>query len=437
MAICAVIIGIGFAPWLPVLFSRGPTDRSYYPGAILPQDTVGVIFSFKWLARDDFRWLTLDQTISPLTPIIAAGIVLFVVGIVFLIVRRGGARPLIYGLAIALLPALMIAVVVYFRPKLAGRYAWPSWIGIDLLLTCGLVALASWLPRRDSRRGLAIVGIVGAFVFVAAPWATGQTGHPPDSDYRGAFAYIHDHWRDGDLVILRDGTLFPLAEYYHSPHYIGLPESLITDTSHILHAGEAMSVLTSDKLSASRGVWLLAWQGDVMDPENITSALLETVGTRQAIREPFGDVSLDYFALAHPLSSIQAPQLNADPLVTTPDGLTLRSAALLTAGPLHPGDSLIAHSWWKRDGIGNGVTRVSIRLFGSDGKLYGQMDQPPAGWFYLSNHWPQSTPILGRYEMRLPAESPPSITMKLVVYSAADVMSPAEITVGTVQIVSP
>lgn len=437
IAICAVIIGIGFAPWLPVLLSRGTTDRSYYPGAIQPQETLGVIFSFKWLARDDFRWLTPDQTISPLALIVAAGIVLFMGGIVLWIVRRGAARPLIYGLAMALLPALMFTIVVYFRPKLAGRYAWPAWIGIDLLLTCGLDALASWLARPKPTRRIVLVGLVGVLVFVAVPWATGQTGHPPDSDFRGAFAYVHDHRRDDDLVILRDGTLFPVAEYYHSPPYIGLPESLITDTSHILHAQEAVSVLTSDRLSATRGVWLLAWQGDVMDPENMTSALLETVGTRQPIRETFGEVSLDYFSLNRPLSTIQSPQINADPLVMTPDGLTLRSAALVTAGPLYPGDSLVAHSWWQRDGVGNGVTRVSIRLFGPDGKIYGQVDQPPAGWFYLSNHWPQSTPILGRYEMRLPADSPSSITMKLVVYSAANVMSPAEITVGTVQVVAP
>src|SRR5262249_51550759 len=134
---------------------------------------------------DDFRWLTPDQTISPLAPIVASGIVLFVGGTVLWIVRRGSARPLIYGLALAILPALMITVGVYFRAKLAGRYEWPAWIGIDLLLTCGLVALASWLPRPKIWLRLALVGAIGVLVFVVVPWTTGQTGHPPDSDFSG------------------------------------------------------------------------------------------------------------------------------------------------------------------------------------------------------------------------------------------------------------
>src|SRR5258706_10664468 len=56
MAAAGVLIALGFGPWLPVLLSRGGADRSYYAGAILPDQTLGVLLSFKWLARDDFRW---------------------------------------------------------------------------------------------------------------------------------------------------------------------------------------------------------------------------------------------------------------------------------------------------------------------------------------------------------------------------------------------
>src|SRR5262249_44962462 len=34
MVVCWVIVGVGIAPWLPILLSRGASDRSYYPGAI-------------------------------------------------------------------------------------------------------------------------------------------------------------------------------------------------------------------------------------------------------------------------------------------------------------------------------------------------------------------------------------------------------------------
>src|SRR5262249_7548065 len=142
-------------------------------------------------------------------------------------------------------------------------------------------------------------------IFVAVPWATGQIGHPPQSDFRGAFSYIQAHWHDGDMVILRDGTLFPVADYYRSPApYIGLPDSMITDVTHILQAKEAISILNKQS-NTIHGVWLLAWQGGVMDPENVTLGLLETIGTRQLANMSFGDVGLDYIVLNHSLSEIR------------------------------------------------------------------------------------------------------------------------------------
>src|SRR5262249_40232100 len=120
------------------------SDRSYYPGAILPDQTLGVIVSFKWLARDDFKWLAPEHAISTLAPLVGVGIVVLVGGTALWIVRQRDWRPVIYGLAMALLPTLMIAVVVLFRPKLAGRYAWPAWLGIDLLLSCGLLAISPY-----------------------------------------------------------------------------------------------------------------------------------------------------------------------------------------------------------------------------------------------------------------------------------------------------
>ena len=425
MILCALVIAAGIAPWVPVLLSRGASDRSYFPGRILPDQTLGVILSFKWLARDDFSWLTPDQfrNVSPLAPLVGIGLILLIAGIAMWIIQRRDLRPLIYGLAIALLPSLMVAIVVYIRPKLAGRYAWPAWIGLDLLLTCGLFATSRLIMRRPSVGFAAI----GALVFVAIPWASGQTGHPPESDFRGAFAYVNDHWHAGDMVILRDGTLFPVAEYYHSPDpYIGLPESMITDVTHILQAREAIPVLIKQS-SNTHGVWLLAWQGGVMDPENVTLGLLEMIGTRQLVNAAYGDVMLDYIALNQPLSAIQPPN-SAAPLATTPDGLILESAGVVPESEKHD-QPIVVHTWWQREGPGNGETRVSIRLIGADGKVYTQNDQPPTGWFYYPHQWADDTPILGRYELAIPANLPEPFTVKLVVYSAVGGMSPVEITV--------
>jgi mannosyltransferase len=442
-----LMVGVGFTPWLPVLLSRGNADRSFYAGTILPDQTLGVISSFKWLARDDFRWLMPDKAVSPLVPFVAGGLILLAVGtVVWLITQRQKAiLPLIYGLSMAIIPAAMIAIVVYFKPKLAGRYAWPSWIGLDLLLAPGIVALArltsppvplsarsegDYAPKDSLRR--LVFPVLVTVVLLALPWLSGQTGHPPDSDFRGAFAYVREHWQPGDLVILRDGTLFPAAEYYHSPQpYIGLPEANLTDATHVLHAAEAVPILSA-QADSIRGVWVVSWQDDVMDPEAVIPGLLESIGVRHD--SSFGDVSLDYFALNHPLSSLEMPRIGVDPLVAMPEGLTLESAGVVTSGPLRPGDSVIGHTWWQRRGPVSSNARVSIRLYGSDGRVYGQIDQPPAGWVYFPDRWPDRTLILGRYVMQIPPDAAAPLTMKLVVYSAANDVTPVEVTVGTVEV---
>jgi hypothetical protein len=429
-----LIVGIGFAPWLPILLLRSGADRSFYTGTILPDQTIGTILSFKWLARDDFKWVIPDKGISPLAPLVFIGLLIVIVGVIawwrrghfpsLLVERgRGGEVSLIYGLSILILPILMIVVVVYFKPKLAGRYAWPAWIGLDILLALGLIALLR-------RRVLAITAVV---VLLAIPWLTGQIGSPPDSDFRGAFAYVREHWQPTDLLILRDGTLYPAADYYQSPQpYVGLPFSELTDATHVLHASEAVPILAKQS-DAIRGVWVLSWQGTVMDPAEVTAGLLETIGTRQSVQS-FGDVGLEYYKLQRPLSALQAPQIVEKPLATMPDGVILDSAQVVASGPVSSGDTITVHGWWRRHDPVSDKVRVSARLYGSDGKAYGQQDKPPAGWFYLPRRWPADTLILGRYELRVPPNTPLMLTVKLVIYSAENDFAPVEVTVGTVQV---
>ncbi|HVO43142.1 MAG TPA: glycosyltransferase family 39 protein [Aggregatilineales bacterium] len=415
---------LGFVPWLPILLSRGATDRSYYPGSVLPDRALATILSFKWLARDDV----------PIQAIVIGGLVVFLAAIPLASRRR--TRMVAYGLFLAVLPIALTAAVVYLRAKLAGRYLWPAWIGIDLLIALGI----STLTRRAILTGAIALALVGA------PWLTGQIGHPPDSDFRAAFAYIRNYRRPDDLLILRDGTLFSVASYYGftgcetGDGCIGLPASPITDVTHILHADEAVPILKAQD-AAIRGVWVLSWQGDVMEPENVIAGLLETIGHEQAISAGFGDVSLQYFRLDASLNTLQGPTFAASPLVLLPGGMRIDSAALIASSPSLPGDALIAEVWWWRDAgpIMPQINdlRVSIRLVDEKGTTIGQIDQPPSGFFYYPDHWPTRALILGRYKMLVPRDAAPgTITFQLKIYGAADGLQ-RDLEVGTVRIANP
>src|SRR5258708_26215680 len=118
---------------------------------------------------------------------------------------------------------------------------------------------------------------------------------------------------------------------------------MITDVTHIVQAREAIPVLTKQS-ARIHGVWLLAWQGGVMDPENVTLGLLEMIGTRQLVNAAYGDVMLDYIALNQPLSAIQPPN-SAAPLATTPDGLILDSAGVVPESEKH-GPPIVVPTCW-------------------------------------------------------------------------------------------
>jgi hypothetical protein len=413
-------IAIGFAPWLPILLARGTTDHSYYPGSIPPLRTLQTLLSFQWLARDDIP-LPAVSVIAGLLIVLAAAIAL----------RRYG-RQIIIAAVLILVPLVFTAIVVYLKPKLAGRYLWPTWIGIDVILALGI----SHLSRN------AIFSGCIAMVIMGAPYLTGEIGHPPDSDYRAAFAYIHDHKQLGDLLILRDGTLFPVASYYGFPGCetgqgcIGLPASQITDVTHILHVNEAAPILAAQPDSI-HGAWVVTWQGDVMEPENLIAGLLETVGTEQPIAAQFGDVRLQYFTLDRPLALIHAPQPSTQPALPLPGGLAIQSSDLIAAPVLHPGDPIVAHVWWSRSGDlppHLNDLRVSIRLVDSDGKTIGQVDEPPSGFFYYPDHWPPDTLILGRYKMLVPQnKGSGKIDFRLKIYGTID-GSQHDYDIGEVQI---
>lgn len=54
LVIILVLVGLGFAPWLPTLLTRSAEDRSYFTGEpILPAQSIAVMLGFKLLGRDD------------------------------------------------------------------------------------------------------------------------------------------------------------------------------------------------------------------------------------------------------------------------------------------------------------------------------------------------------------------------------------------------
>jgi hypothetical protein len=335
---------------------------------------------------------------------------------------------------IAVWPVAITAALVYFKPKLAGRYAWPAWIGFDLLAGLFVTTVARW-QRLIGNALLAVIAVT--------PWLTGQLGHPPDSDFRAAYAYICTHGDPNDVIAMRDGTLFVVDNYYgrrapcDSQRYSeSLPAAEMTNVEQALTLPAAQAVMKDIAARQPPNVWVLSWQGDVMDPQELAYGLLDGTGDHTLVARMFGDVRLDRYV--HPQPFLGDPTTAGTVLNTTPvpDGPTLHSVRVIAPDNLHAGDLITMQTWWTRGQKLLPGMRVSLRLTTLDGGwTYAQVDQPPSAWKYVDDRWQPGIPVQGRYELRIgPDMRPGKYAVGYVIYDAGGAWPPISLKIGEITV---
>ncbi len=428
----SLLVGFGFAPWLPVMLARGPADRSYYVGNPIPATrSIPVMLGFKLLGRDD-------------GPDAAPGLVgayggLTVLGTLSGLASRQRGRAALTGLLNLGGPVVITVLLVYFKPKLAGRYAWPAWIGLDLLAALALVALARL------HRLLVVAALVG---FLAWPWLSGHWGQAPASGYREAYAYLCTQGSPDDIVVLRDGTLFVATKYYGNRppcevkrYTVGLPMALITDVDRALTLKETSDAIAAIAARRPPSVWVIAWQGDVMDPQGLAYALLDGAGRHSIAARMFGDVRLDRYEFTEwdTLARIADDPVRAtaaQPITPVPGGPSLHAVRVFAPEVARTGETVVLHAWWLRGETLQPDLRVSARITTLDGGwTYTQVDQPPAGWKYVDDRWQAGIPALGRYELSIGPDVPEGkVAVRYVIYDAANRWPPVLLKVDEITV---
>lgn len=455
----ALICGLCFAPMLPIILTRSGADRSYYQGwQVPPWYSAGTVLGFALTGRED---------ISNAAPWLAVGFGIAALSIGIIGLRHANRmfqRAAHLGLWVTLVPTALTAFTVFFRPKLAGRYAWPAWIGLYLLLALGVYMLALLRTRRFrlTWQRLAFVGLL-AVIYI--PRNTIEQGHPPNSDFAGAFRYICENGTPDDVIVLRDGTLFVAYEYYgkrppcDQPRYaIGAPMALITNVESALRVRDLQILQDTIVGAAFNGkvvqrfyadVWVISWQGDITDPQGIALSMLDQLTCELPTQRAFGDVTVHRYQIGTPMRAMLPcfdrvglgvpPAAQSKPQLTPlPNGAMLTELNVISPpdGVRH-GDVVIVHAYWSKGAVLNPDLRVSARITSVDnGWTYYQIDQPPAGWKYYDDRWIEGDPALGRYELPINDDVPAGeVMIRYVIYDAGGKFAPITLEVGKITVV--
>ncbi|GIL09015.1 MAG: hypothetical protein BroJett033_5260 [Chloroflexota bacterium] len=422
-------LAIGFLPWVAALAGRDIRAGTAYAGHIPPADALRTYVEFFAYGQNTLAEADPPRYAWAIAALVAASIPLWWAG--YPRSERAWKRALFAVLAL-LVPLVTLLVMVYgVQGKLSGRHAWPAWLGAALLLGLGLDALRrlgplSWLARA-------------AFVGVIALPATANL-HPLYNSYlREAFATIEQQAAPGDVLILRDGTLFTAASYYRATlPWLGLPPEPITDVNRFLFLPEVLDELAPFLgENNARRAWMLSWQGHIMDPQNLTAGLLELIGARQPVARGFGDVSLALYTLHAAPNAVSERVQALEPLAEAPGGgPTLLGGYLLNPDPIQRGAPLLIHTWWERGAQVVPGLRVSVRLYGADGQFYAQWDQPPVSPTFGQELWPPGVPVLSRFDqLAVPADMPPGpAEIRLMIYDTGGAFEPFSVTLAALAV---
>ena len=428
-AALAAGLAVGYLPWAAALAGRDVRAGTAFAERITPGEALDAYLTF---------YAHGQRAVPPDAPPYGPAMVAVIAGAcaVWFALRRRHRLPaceLALPLLATLLPLTGLMVMVYgVQGKLSGRHGWVAWPGAALIAGVGLAALkqARW-PRWPVWAGALLV-----------LWLPATASYPPtyNSYLREAFAYLRQHAEAGDVLVLRDGTLFTAAGYYDAAvPWIGLPPDKLTDVNRFLFFDEAVAALDAliDAHGAER-VWVLAWQGEIMDPQNLVGGMLEYLGEPEPLPGAFGfgDVSLARYRLLRDPADLRTRVDALQAVVQAPpDGPLFLGGTVLGADSVPREGVVRLHTWWRRGESVMPDVRASVRLYADDGRLYAQADQPPAGPSFGQENWALGQPVLGRYALTVPPDMPPGpAEVRLILYDMQGAFAPIEVVVDRLTI---
>ncbi|MBI5649460.1 MAG: glycosyltransferase family 39 protein [Chloroflexi bacterium] len=434
-----IAILIAFLPWMPFVLARFGQDASYWRGALKLDEAIRHIL---------INFTTGESVLEAHAQNIAAGwlIVLLVGSLVSWFVRRQSKiknqkSAIVFLILYLLIPLALLLILFSRNPKFNARYLMIASPAFFLLLAAGL-AHASRLTAHALRFTFYVLPLT--FLLFTSGYAITNIYFDSaftKADFRGIARHIEKNIARDEAIILTSGHLFPAFNYYFrgDAPIIRLPDEPTLNADHVL-GFETADVLNAT-LATKRGVWVVQWQDEVVDPNGFVPMLLSTQGDLQP-REgiAFWQVQWQHWKLdPHPRFSAE-PNPAITRVANFGDKIKLLGFDSIPT-PANFGATFRLY-WHALDALDADYS-IALRVRDANGFVVGKLDRRPAGYNYPTTRWKKDEKLFGEFTVPLITGAPPgNYFVEVTLYtkdnpSGLDVIAPNGAPVGKAIMLGP
>jgi len=427
-----VALGLALVPWVPLLWQQfRAQDTTYWPGQMgLAQLTRATWPGFMGAG------LMVPERAALALAWLAAG--LAALGLAVGLAHARTRLATLFLSLYVLVPFVLMYAVVHNRPKYSPRYLLEIVAPYLALAGAGAAELLPASARRWQAwaRGGVAAALIGVLAAGSALASTNPLRDPRfgRDDVRGLAGYLMRMAGDDEAVILLSGHFLPVfRQYYNRPNCYPIPpeQTPAPDVNNVLGL-DALDDLNR-ALAGRRGVWLVLWQDNVVDPNGVVTGLLDSRASEVPVRERFRGLGLRHYTFA-PGTQVSQGMFGQEVLDLT---VAQGGVKLLSAGlpPARAGAKATFFLTWQAQHRLSEDYHASWRLFDAEGREWTRTDTPLAGEVYFTQRWQPGRVVVAAHALQLPANMPPGeYELKAWVYSLSEIGRAETIRVGKLQV---
>ncbi len=160
-----------------------------------------------------------------------------------------------------------------------------------------------------------------------------------------------------------------------------------------------MTRVLNQTVAGKRGVWVVEWQNEVVDPNGFLPMLLSSRGAEQKIEGTnFYQVRLRYWSLESNARWSPQPEPKFARAANFQNAIKLVGFTP-TPAPADTGASF--NLFWQSLDTFNEDYQIALRVRDAAGNVWGKQDRRPAGYNYPATRWKKDENLFGAYTVPL------------------------------------